>query len=105
MVLYLLHQPFVGPTQPVDAIYMYICSKTCNRISGNFHNDIIFAISFTSQNIHYTEIISCIVCYQKIKELQKMTEASRNITHIPKFCDTKNTRYTIHCIYLYAALL
>lgn len=67
MVLYLLRQPFVGPTQPVDAIYMYIYSKTCKCISDNFHNDIIFVITFTSQNIHNTEFISCIVCYKKIK--------------------------------------
>lgn len=56
----------VGPTQPVDAIYLYIYSKTCYRIFGNVHDDLIFAfftITFTSQNNHYTEIISGIVCY------------------------------------------
>lgn len=43
-------------------------------ISGNFHYDLIFpffAITFTSQNIWYAEIISGIVCSKKIPKLPK----------------------------------
>lgn len=46
------------------------------RISGNFSDDLIFAITFTSQNIQYTEILSGIVCCKKLFKLHKMTDTN-----------------------------
>lgn len=48
------------------------------RISGYFH-DLIFAfyaIFFKLQNIECAEIISCIIYYKALFELQKMTDAN-----------------------------
>lgn len=50
-----------------------------NRISGNFHDNLIFfflAISFILQNIAYTKIISCIIFYEKHFKSQKLTDAN-----------------------------
>lgn len=60
------------------------------HISGNFHNDLIFAffaISFTSQNIKCVEIISIIFCYKKLFISQKMTNPSKKkVAHFFLFC-------------------
>lgn len=74
-----------------------------SRISGNFHNDLIFrffAISFTMRIIEYTEIIFCIILYKKLSNCTKWLMHIKNAKHFHsfrKFCDTlkknPNTQY------------
>lgn len=42
----------------------------------NFRDDLIFANSFNSQNIDYTENISCEIFSKKLLKLQKMIDTS-----------------------------
>lgn len=69
------------------------------RISNYFFYNLIFAfftISFISQNIQYSEIISAILCYRNFSSCKKTTGTNEKVTHLRKFCDVKITRNTVY---------
>lgn len=94
---------YVGPTQPVDAIYLYIYSKTCYRIFGNVH---MILFSLFSQSLLHRKIIITQKLYpvlfaiRKFKNRKKWPRQIKKVAHFPKFYKYCHTRKMLHIRYI-----